>query len=44
VQRILALANAPASNLMGQLKTISEAAGGEEAPVGSAEPEAEAGS
>ena len=36
VQRIVALANAPAGNLMGQLKTISEAAGGEEAPAGSA--------
>jgi len=44
VQRIVALANAPAGNLMGQLKTISEAAGGEEAPGGSAEPEPEAGS
>jgi large subunit ribosomal protein L10 len=42
-QRILALANAPAGNLMGQLKTISEAAGGEEAPDGSAEPAAEPG-
>jgi large subunit ribosomal protein L10 len=31
VQRILALANAPAGNLMSQLKTISEAAGGETA-------------
>ena len=39
VQRIVALANAPAGNLMGQLKTISEAAGEEEAPAGSAEPE-----
>jgi len=47
VQRIVALANAPVGNLMGQLKTISEAvaeAGGEEAPGGSAEPPAEAGS
>jgi len=44
VQRIVALANAPAGKLMGQLKTISEAAGGEEAPGGSAEPEPEAGS
>src|SRR5271157_2552407 len=43
VQRIVALANAPAGNLMGQLKTISEAAGGDEAPAGSAEPAAEAG-
>jgi len=48
VQRIVALANAPAGKLMGQLKTISEAAGGdeapggEEAPGGSAEPPAEA--
>jgi large subunit ribosomal protein L10 len=44
VQRIVALANAPSGNLMGQLKTISEAAGGEEAPAGSAQPAAEAGS
>ena len=44
VQRIVALANAPAGNLMGQLKTLSEAAGGAEAPAGSAEPAAEAGS
>ena len=42
VQRIVALANAPSGNLMGQLKTISEAAGGEEAPAGSAQPAAEA--
>jgi large subunit ribosomal protein L10 len=42
-QRILALANAPAGNLMGQLKTISEPAGGEEVPDGSAEPAAEPG-
>ena len=44
VQRIVALANAPAGNLMGQLKTLSEAAGGEQAPGGSAEPVAQAGS
>ena len=44
VQRIVALANAPSGNLMGQLKTISEAAGGEQAPAGSAQPAAEAGS
>ena len=44
VQRIVALANAPSGNLMGQLKTISEAVGGEQAPAGSAQPAAEAGS
>lgn len=38
-QRVLALANAPAGNLMGQLKTISEGSGGED----SAEPAADAG-
>ena len=32
VQRIIALANAPAGNLMGQLKTMSEGTGGEGAP------------
>ena len=38
VQRILALANAPAGNLMGQLKTISEGGSGGEGPEESAEP------
>ena len=36
VQRVVSLANAPASGLLGQLKTLSEGA-----PAGDAEPEAE---
>jgi len=38
VQRILALANAPVGQLMGQLKTISEGASVEGGPAGLAEP------
>ncbi len=44
VQRIVALANAPAGSLMSQLKVLSEAADGEEAPEGSTAPADEAGS
>lgn len=44
VQRILALANAPAGNLMAQFKTISEGAGGAGAPEESAQPATNEGS
>ena len=40
VQRILALANAPAGSLMCQLKTMSEGAGGEGGPEAAAQPAA----
>jgi large subunit ribosomal protein L10 len=43
VQRIAAMANAPAGQLMAQLKTVSEAAGGEQAAGESVPPAAPAG-